>query len=143
MMKIKFLLWKLLIFVYLISFVIMIVAIDLLTFLILDDRNMHLSLNKESSESHSDIPKTKDELFPIELSINKWGRDIFYDRSYQYNSWFKLTGITQFEDGNKAIINGNIIKEQDKIKGFTISEIGKNYAILKKNKHIVTLKLKE
>jgi|TARA_B100000925_G_C21964010_1_gene454673 hypothetical protein len=129
--------------IYLISFVIMIVAIDLLTFLILDDRNMHLSLNKESSESHSDIPKTKDELFPIELSINKWGRDIFYDRSYQYNSWFKLTGITQFEDGNKAIINGNIIKEQDKIKGFTISEIGKNYAILKKNKHIVTLKLKE
>ena len=129
--------------IYLISFVIMIVAIDLLTFLILDDRNMHLSLNKESSESHSDIPKTKDELFPIELSINKWGRDIFYDRSYQYNSWFKLTGITQFEDGNKAIINGNIIKEQDKIKGFTISEIGKNYAILKKNKHIVTLKLTE
>jgi len=129
--------------IYLISFVIMIVAIDLLTFLILDDRNMHLSLNKESSESHSDIPKTKDELFPIELSINKWGRDIFYDRSYKYNSWFKLTGITQFEDGNKAIINGNIIKEQDKIKGFTISEIGKNYAILKKNKHIVTLKLKE
>ena len=129
--------------IYLISFVIMIVAIDLLTFLILDDRNMHLSLNKESSESHSDIPKTKDELFPIELSINKWGRDIFYDRSYQYNSWFKLTGIAQFEDGNKAIINGNIIKEQDKIKGFTISEIGKNYAILKKNKHIVTLKLKE
>ena len=128
--------------IYLISFVIMIVAIDLLTFLILDDRNIHLSLNKESSESHSDIPKTKDELFPIELSINKWGRDIFYDRSYQYNSWFKLTGITQFEDGNKAIINGNIIKEQDKIKGFTISEIGKNYVILKKNKHIVTLKLK-
>ena len=129
--------------IYLISLVIMIVAIDLLTFLILDDRNMHLSLNKESSESHSDIPKTKDELFPIELSINKWGRDIFYDRSYQYNSWFKLTGITQFDDGNKAIINGNIIKEQDKIKGFTISEIGKNYVILKKNKHIVTLKLKE
>ena len=129
--------------IYLISLVIMIVAMDLLTFLILDDRNMHLSLNKESSESHSDIPKTKDELFPIELSINKWGRDIFYDRSYQYNSWFKLTGITQFEDGNKAIINGNITKEQDKIKGFTISEIGKNYVILKKNKHIVTLKLKE
>ena len=129
--------------IYLISFVIMIVAIDLLTFLILDDRNMHLSSNKESSESHFDIPKTKDELFPIELSINKWGRDIFYDRSYQYNSWFKLTGITQFEDGNKAIINGNIIKEQDKIKGFTISEIGKNYVILKKNKNIVTLKLKE
>ena len=129
--------------IYLISLVIMIVAMDFLTFLILDDRNMHLSLNKESSESHSDIPKTKDELFPIELSINKWGRDIFYDRSYQYNSWFKLTGITQFEDGNKAIINGNIIKEQDKIKGFTISEIGKNYVILKKNKHIVTLKLKE
>ena len=129
--------------IYLISLVIMIVAIDLLTFQILDDRNMHLSLDKESSELRYDIPKTKDEHFPIELSINKWGRDIFYDRSYQYNSWFKLTGITQFEDGNKAIVNGNIVKQQDKIKGFTISEIGRNYVILKKNKHIVTLKLKE
>ena len=129
--------------IYLISLAIVIVAMDLLTFLILDDRSMHLSLKKKSSESNSDIQKTKGELFPIKLSINKWGRDIFYDRSYQYNSWFKLTGITQFEDGNKAIINGNIIKEQDKIKGFATSEIGKNYVILKKNKHIVTLKLKE
>ena len=129
--------------IYLISLAIMIVAMDLLTFLILDDRSMHLSLKKKSSESRSDIPKTIGELFPIELSINKWGRDIFYDRSYQYNSWFKLTGITQFEDGNKAIINENIIKEQDKIKGFTISKIERNYVILKKNKHIVTLKLKE
>ena len=43
---------------------------DLLTFLILDDRNMHLSLNKESSESHSDIPKTKDELFQLSQSTN-------------------------------------------------------------------------
>ena len=129
--------------IYLISLAIVIVAMDLLTFLILDDRSMHLSLKKKSSESNSDIQKTKGELFPIKLSINKWGRDIFYDRSYQYNSWFKLTGITQFEDGNKAIINENIIKEQDKIKGFATSEIGKNYVILKKNKHIVTLKLKE
>ena len=55
--------------IYLISFVIMIVAIDLLTFLILDDRNMHLSLNKESSESHSDIPKIKDELFIRTLEL--------------------------------------------------------------------------
>ena len=70
--------------------------------------------------------------FQLSYQSTNGEEDIFYDRSYQYNSWFKLTGITQFEDGNKAIINGNIIKEQDKIKGFTISEIGKNYAILKK-----------
>ena len=118
--------------IYLISFVIMIVAIDLLTFLILDDRNMHLSLNKESSESHSDIPKTKDELFQLSYQSTNGEEISFMIEDYQYNSWFKLTGITQFEDGNKAIINGNITKEQDKIKGFTISEIGKNYAILKK-----------
>ena len=122
--------------IYLISFVIMIVAIDLLTFLILDDRNMHLSLNKESSESHSDIPKTKDELFPIELSINKWGRDIFYDRSYQYNSWFKLTGITQFEDGFKAIINGQIVHEYDRVRGFRVIEIIENQVVLERDQYL-------
>ena len=43
------------------------------------------------------------------LKANIWGEDIFYDRSNIYNSWFKLTGITQFEDGFKAIINGQIV----------------------------------
>tara|TARA_B100001250_G_C19807870_1_gene794252 strand:- start:461 stop:871 length:411 start_codon:yes stop_codon:yes gene_type:complete len=72
-----------------------------------------------------------------------WGKDIFYNRSYVYKSWFILTGITQFDDGNKALINGKIIHEKDKIKGFTVTQIANNYVQLKKNKHIVTLKIKE
>ena len=43
---------------------------------------------------------------PISLSVNGWGKDIFHDRSNIYNSWFKLTGITEFENGYKAIVNG-------------------------------------
>jgi hypothetical protein len=75
--------------------------------------------------------------------MESWGKDIFYNRSYKYKSWFNLTGITRFEDVNKAIINGNILHEKDKIKGFTIKKIANNFVILKKNKHTVTLKIKE
>ncbi len=80
---------------------------------------------------------------PVELSTSSWGNDIFYNRIYKYKNWFNLTGITQFEDGNKAIINGNIFHERDKIKGFTIKKIADNYVLLKRNKHKVTLKIKE
>ena len=103
--------------------------------------------NKITSSEPDIIINDKDNLIkkikPVDLSTNSWGNDIFYNRSYKYKNWFNLTGITQFEDGNKAIINGNILHEEDKIKGFTIKKIANNYVILKRNKHIVTLKIKE
>ncbi len=105
------------------------------------NKNIRIDVNsKEIVINKKD--ETKKHNF-IELSNSSWGNDIFYNRSYKYKSWFNLTGITQFEDGNKAIINGNILHEKDKIKGFTINKITNNYVVLKRNKHTVTLKIKE
>ncbi len=80
---------------------------------------------------------------PPELSIMKesWGKDVFHNRSNTYESWFKLTGITRFENGYKAIINENIFLEGDRVRGFTLKKISANRVILKRGKYRVTLKL--
>ncbi len=77
------------------------------------------------------------------LQIDDWGDDIFYDRTNIYNSWFKLTGITQFEDGYKAIINGEITHELNRVRGFTIIEINKDHVALERDQYSVTLKLEK
>ena len=77
------------------------------------------------------------------LGINKWGKDIFYNRKYIYDDWFKLTGITQFATGRKAIINGEILKEMDRLKGFIVQDIFDTKVVLKKNKYRVTLNLEQ
>ena len=61
--------------------------------------------------------------FPISLSANGWGKDIFHDRSNIYNSWFKLTGITEFENGYKSIVNGEIVHKMNRVRGFTVTSI--------------------
>jgi len=80
---------------------------------------------------------------PINLSVNSWGRDFFHNRSNIYDNSFNLTGITQFENGYKAIINEQIISEGDRIKKFKVTDITKNSVLLKWYKHRVTLKLEE
>ena len=77
------------------------------------------------------------------LQIDDWGDDIFYDRTNIYNSWFKLTGITQFEDGYKAIINGEITHELNRVRGFTIIVINKDQVALERDQYSVTLKLEK
>ena len=77
------------------------------------------------------------------LQIDDWGDDIFYDRTNIYNSWFKLTGITQFEDGYKAIINGEITHELNRVRGFTVIEINKDQVALERDQYSVTLKLEK
>ena len=79
----------------------------------------------------------------VPLSVGGWGKDIFYDRSNIYNSWFKLTGITRFENGYKAIINGEIVHERTRVRGFKVTKITYNQVVLKRNEYRVTLKLKE
>ena len=79
----------------------------------------------------------------VSLQIDDWGDDIFYDRTNIYNSWFKLTGITQFEDGYKAIINGEITHELNRVRGFTIIEINKDQVALERDQYSVTLKLEK
>jgi hypothetical protein len=54
-----------------------------------------------------------------------------------------LTGITQFNNGYKAIINEQIISEGDQIENFKVTDITKNSVLLKWYKHSVTLKLEE
>lgn len=80
---------------------------------------------------------------PINLSVNSWGRDFFHNRNNIYDNSFNLTGITQFENGYKAIINEQIISEGDRIKKFKVTDITKNSVLLKWYKHRVTLKLEE
>jgi len=88
-----------------------------------------------------------EELIEIELPVSvalgpkDWGKDIFYDRSQIYNSWFKLTGISKMREGYKAFINGEILSEGDRIRGFTITRITSTRVTLKKNKNWLTLKL--
>ena len=80
---------------------------------------------------------------PTLLQANSWGEDIFYDRSNIYNSWFKLTGITQFEDGFKAIINGQIVHEFNRVRGFQVIEIIENQVVLERDQYSVKLKLEK
>ena len=79
----------------------------------------------------------------LTIAADNWGKDIFYDRSNMFKNRFKLTGITRFEDGYKAIINGDIILEGKQVKGFMVADINENRVMLKRNKHRVTLKLEK
>jgi len=94
------------------------------------------------------IPKNQKHLesfdsIPVPLSVGGWGKDIFYDRSNIYNSWFKLTGITRFENGFKAIINGEIVHERTRVRGFKVTKITYNQVVLQRNEYRVTLKIKK
>ena len=81
--------------------------------------------------------------FPISLSVNGWGKDIFHDRSNIYNNWFKLTGITEFENGYKAIVNGEIVHKMNRVRGFTVTSITETEVVLQRNEYRVTLKLEK
>ena len=81
--------------------------------------------------------------FPISLSVNGWGKDIFHDRSNIYNSWFKLTGITEFENGYKAIVNGEIVHKMNRVRGFTVRSITETEVVLQRNEYRVTLKMEK
>ena len=77
----------------------------------------------------------------IPLNISGWGTDIFHDRSNVYDSWFQLTGITEFQNEYKAIVNGEILQANDRVRGFTVNKITKDRVVLKRNEYRVTLKL--
>ena len=96
------------------------------------------SVNKEKVDDTININKT-----PKSLSIGEinWDKDIFYDRSEVYKNWFKLTGISKMREGYKAFVNNEIIREGDRIKGFTVRLITEKKVVLKKNNSSVTLRL--
>ena len=88
--------------------------------------------NKKTKKTH-----------PPSLNSSGWINDIFYDRSNIYDDWFSLTGIMQFEDGKKAIINDEILRTGDRVKGFTVKKILDNQVVLTRNKYQVNLNLEK
>lgn len=119
---------------------IIIVLIDALfgsIFSINIEKNLSIPLSVNSS-----ILKNP-ELNQTSISKVEWNKDIFYNRSNVYDSWFTLTGITKFENGYKAIINGEIVNEMNRVRGFLVKKITENRVQLERNDYHVTLKLKE
>lgn len=82
-------------------------------------------------------------LLKVPISTSDWRKDIFYNRSNIYDNWFKLTGITKFENGYKAIINGEIVNETSRVRGFLVEEITQNQVKLERNDYQVNLNLEE
>ena len=106
------------------------------------DHNLFLENSVKENIALNGIIEDKNS-FPALLQANSWGEDIFYDRSNIYNSWFKLTGITQFEGGFKAIINGQIVHEYDRVRGFRVIKIIENQVVLERDQYSVKLKLEK
>ncbi len=120
------------------------VILDVFTLLFLHPKIFESSndIILEPSDSLSDVIN-KETYRRIPLSISGWGSDIFHDRTNVYNDWFELTGITRFEKNYKAIVNGEIISEMDRVRGFIVTKINSKKVILRRNDYIVTLKLEE
>ena len=108
---------------------------------IIDTKDLGDSYNTENIDINTIIDQENEA--SNSLLISDWGKDIFYDRSNIYNSWFNLTGITEFENGYKAIVNGNIVSEYNRVRGFTVKDVTKNKVILERNQYRVTLKLEK
>jgi len=106
------------------------------------DHYLFLENSVKEDRALNGIIEDKNSSPPL-LQANSWGEDIFYDRSNIYNSWFKLTGITQFEDGFKAIINGQIVHEFNRVRGFQVIKIIENQVVLERDQYSVKLKLEK
>ena len=105
---------------------------------------------KNTSEKHTrinaqleEIKKKKVKSKPPTLNVSGWSKDIFYDRSSIYDHRFSLTGIIEFDNERKVIINEKILRVGEKEKGFTVADISVNQVLLTKNKHQVTLNLEQ
>ena len=79
----------------------------------------------------------------IAFTPNIWTNDFFFDRNRIIKSQFKLTGISKSEDGYMAIINDEIMKNGNKLLGFTVAKISESEVRLKRNRDRITLELIE
>jgi hypothetical protein len=107
------------------------------------DSSVNDSIADNKSINRTINGNMKEDTTPEPLQTSGWGEDIFYDRSNIYNSWFKLTGITQFQGGYKAIINGEIVHKMNRVRGFYVKEITENRVVLERDQYSVTLKLEK
>jgi len=79
----------------------------------------------------------------IAFTPNIWTNDFFFDRNRIIKSQFRLTGISKSEDGYMAIINDEIMKNGNKLLGFTVAKISESEVRLKRNRDRITLELIE
>ena len=79
----------------------------------------------------------------IAFTPNIWTNDFFFDRNRIIKSQFKLTGISKSENGYMAIINDEIMKNGNKLLGFTVAKISESEVRLKRNRDRITLELIE
>ena len=79
----------------------------------------------------------------IAFNPNIWTNDFFFDRNRIIKSQIRLTGISKSEDGYMAIINDEIMKNGNKLLGFTIAKISESEVRLKRNRDRITLELIE
>ena len=110
---------------------------EMLSFLLLDE-----SVQIKPSEKPETLNSEQVETLTM-LPVSEWGKDIFYDRRNKFSNHFKLTGITYYQDCCKAIINNKIVIVGDHIDGFKVTDINELYAILKRGKYTITLKLEK
>ena len=79
----------------------------------------------------------------IAFTPNIWTNDFFFDRNRIIKSQFRLTGISKSEDGYMAFINDEIMKNGNKLLGFTVAKISESEVRLKRNRDRITLELIE
>ena len=72
---------------------------------------------------------------------DQWSNDFFQNRTKLFESWFKVTGISEGPKGYMAIINEEIIKEGHTMLGFRVTKIQDDHVHMIKNKDKITLEL--
>ena len=132
------------IIITLLLIIISVVMMDTMLFMSLEGNSTIDQFQNPEISNNKKVPvNLSNNISSKPMNISEWKKDIFYDRSNIYDSWFELTGIIRFEGGHKAIINGEIVKKLDQIRGFKLKTITKNLVVLERHQYRVTLKLEE
>ena len=124
-------------------FVISVVLIDIAFDFSLQTESIDSDKISKAGSNKNDLKENTKNSSTAALDISGWGNDVFYDRSDIYDKWFNLTGIMEFENGRKAIINDEIVRTNERVRGFYVDEITDNKVVLTRHEYRVTLNLEK
>ena len=124
-------------------FVISVVLIDIAFDFSLKPESIDSDKISKAGSNKNDLKENTKNSSTAALGILGWGNDVFYDRSDIYDKWFNLTGIMEFENGRKAIINDEIVRTNERVRGFYVDEITDNKVVLTRHEYRVTLNLEK
>ncbi len=124
-------------------FVISVVLIDIAFDFSLETESIDSDKISKAGSNKNDLKENTKNSSTVALDILGWGNDVFYDRSDIYDKWFNLTGIMEFENGRKAIINDEIVRTNERVRGFYVDEITDNKVVLTRHEYRVTLNLEK